>query len=172
MRSLLSRMMVLVLLGATGYAQTFRGAINGTVTDPSGAVVTGASVKATNTATAVTLTTATTSGGEFAFQDLSIGVYKVEVSAPGFRAAVVDNVTVTAGAIYTLPVKLSPGATGTTVVEVSAASLTLDTTTATQSDTITTESLQEVPLNGRDFSQLIAVSPGYGGYSVGGFGTL
>src|SRR5271165_3664623 len=172
MRHRFGTILMILLAAVAVQAQTFRGAINGTVTDPSGAVLAGASVKATNTATAVTLSTVTTSDGQFVFQDLSIGAYKVEVSASGFRAAVVDNVTVTAGTAYTLPVKLAPGATGTTIVEVSAASLTLDTTTATQSDTITTESLQEVPLNGRDFSQLIAVSPGYGGYSVGGFGSL
>src|SRR5580692_1557049 len=172
MRGLLSRFIVLVLLGATGYAQTFRGAINGTVTDPSGAVVASASVKATNVATAVGITATTTSGGEFAFQDLPLGTYKVEVTAAGFRHVVVDNVTVAAGGVYTLPVKLATGGAGTTVVEVAAAALTLDTTTATQSDTITNTAVQEIPLNGRDFSQLIAVSPGYGGYSVGGFGSL
>jgi Carboxypeptidase regulatory-like domain/TonB dependent receptor len=176
MRGLRSRTIVLVLLGAafsvSGYAQTFRGAINGTVTDPSGAVVAGASVKATNTATAVAITATTTSGGEFAFQDLPLGTYKVEVAAAGFRPVAVDNVMVGAGGVYTLPVKLSTGAAGTTVVEVAAAALTLDTTTSTQSDTITDKAVQEIPLNGRDFSQLIAVSPGYGGYSVGGFGSL
>src|SRR5580658_8734981 len=172
MRGLLSRFIVLVLLGATGYAQTFRGAITGTVTDASGAVVAGASVKATNVATAVGITATTTSGGEFAFQDLPLGAYKVEVTAGGFRTAVVDNVMVTAGGVYTLLVKLSTGAAGTTVVEVAAAALALDTTTATQSDTITDRAVQDIPLNGRDFSQLIAVSPGYGGYSVGGFGSL
>jgi hypothetical protein len=172
MRYRFGTILVLLLAATALSAQTFRGAINGTVTDSSGAALAGAEVKATNTATGVALSTVTTSGGEFAFQDLSIGTYKVEVSAKGFRTAVVDNVTVTAGSVYSLPVKLSPGSAGTTLVEVSAAALTLDTTTATQSDTITTESLQEVPLNGRDFSQLIAVAPGYGGYSAGGFGSL
>ena len=57
-------------------------------------------------------------------------------------------------------------------VEVSAAAVEVDTTTSTQSDTIPSTALQDLPLNGRDFSQLIAVAPGYGGYSVGGFGSL
>src|SRR5439155_1356202 len=70
-----------------------------------------------------------------------------------------------------LPVQLKVGQSAT-VVEVSAAELTVDTTTVTQSDTIPSASLQQIPLNGRDFSQLIAVTPGYGGYSVGGFGSL
>src|SRR5579863_6355300 len=177
MRGLLSRIIVLVLLGTTGlgvaaYAQTFRGAINGSVTDPSGAVVAGATVKATNVATAVPITATTTSGGEFAFQDLPLGTYKIDVSAAGFRPAVFDNVTVTAGGVYTLPVKLSAGSAGTTVVEVSAAALTLDTTTAAQDNIIPSEAVADVPMNGRDFTQFAAVQPGYGGYSVGGFGSL
>src|SRR3984885_14188351 len=172
MRGLLSRFIVLVLLGATGYAQTFRGAINGTVTDASGAVVAGASVKATNVATAVGITASTTSGGEFAFQDLPLGTYKVEVTATGFRAAAFDNISVTAGGAYTLPVKLSAGSAGTTVGEGSAAALALDTPTAPQDNTLPTEEVQDVPMNGRDFTQFAAVQPGYGGYSVGGFGSL
>src|SRR3984957_1505444 len=172
MRGLLSRFIVLVLLGATGYAQTFRGAINGTVTDPSGAVVASASVKATNVATAVGITATTTSGGEFAFQDLPLGTYKVEITAAGFRTAAFDNISVTAGGAYTLPVKLSAGSAGTTVVEVSAAALALDTTTAAQDNILPTEAVQDVPMNGRDFTQFAAMQPGYGGYSVGGFGSL
>jgi len=170
MRGLLGRIIVLVLLGATAfsaaaYAQTFRGAINGTVSDASGAVVAGAAVKATNAATAVAITATTTSGGEFAFQDLPLGTYKVEVTAAGFRPVAVDNVTVTAGGVYTLPVKLSAGSAGTTVVEVSAAALTLDTTTSTQDSIIPTEQVQNAPMNGRDWTQFTAMAPGYAGYS-------
>ncbi|HET7891429.1 MAG TPA: TonB-dependent receptor, partial [Candidatus Sulfotelmatobacter sp.] len=161
-----------IFITASAYSQTFRGAINGTVSDPSGAVVAGASVKATNTATGVTLSTVTTSDGQFAFQDLPLGTYKIEIAAAGFRPTVVDNVAVTAGGAYTLPVKVTPGSTGTTLVEVSAAALSLDTTTATQDNTIPTQAIADVPMNGRDFSQFIAVQPGYGGYSVGGFGSL
>jgi len=166
-----SVVLVILLFAFAGYSQTFRGAINGTVADQSGAVVVGASVKATNVATEVVLSTTTTSDGVFAFQDLPLGTYKISVSAPGFKLQTVDNVTVTAGQIYTLPVKLTVGSTSTTV-EVSAADLALDTTTSTHSDTISDVAVQDMPLNGRDFSQLIAVSPGYAGYSVGGFGSL
>src|SRR5437660_10066689 len=101
---------VLVLFfSVTGYAQTFRGAINGTVTDPSGALVAGANVKATNTATGVVLSTVTTSDGQFAFQDIPLGSYKVACTASGFSPVTVDKVQVTAGVIYTLPVKLTVG---------------------------------------------------------------
>ncbi len=172
MRNLLATIAIVMLVLALGQAQTFRGAINGTVTDPTGAVLAGATVKSTNVATAVSLTTTTTSDGQFSFQDLPLGTYKIEVSASGFRSSVVDNVSVTAGGAYTLTVKMTAGGTGTTVVEVSAAALVLDTTTAAQDNILPTESVQDVPMNGRDFTQFAAVQPGYGGYSVGGFGSL
>src|ERR1700690_3827988 len=164
--------LVVLMLAVAGYSQTFRGAINGTVTDQSGAVVANASVKATNNGPGVPLSTLSTSDGVFSFQDLPLGTYTIAVTASGFKSETIDNVTVTAGTIYTLPVKLAVGSAGTTAVEVSAAALSLDTTTATLSDTLTDAAVQDIPLNGRDFSQLIAVAPGYGGYSVGGFGSL
>ena len=152
-------------------AQTFRGTINGTVTDPSGAVVPNAQVKATEVATGSDHNTITTSDGQFAFQDIPVGAYKVIITAPGFAALTVDKVDVLAGSIYTLPVKLSVAKEQTTV-EVSAAALSMDTTTSTQTQTIESQVVQDIPLNGRDFSQLIAENTGYGGYSVGGFGSL
>src|SRR5713226_2147393 len=172
MRRTGAAVVVILLLAVAGFAQTFRGAINGTVTDPSDAVVASATVKATNVATAITITATTTSDGAFNFQDLPLGTYKISVTASGFKSVTVDNVTVTAGSSYTLPVKLTAGSAGTTVVEVSAAALTLDTTTATQNNLIPGEAVQDVPMNGRDFTQFAAVQPGYGGYSVGGFGSL
>ena len=155
----------------TSWGQTFRGAINGTVTDPSGAVVAGAEVKATEKATGVVHTTVTTSGGEFSFQDINPGAYVVTVVSKGFEKLNVENVTVTAGQVYTVSAKLTMGQESTSV-DVAAAELEVDTTTTTQTDTIPTTQLQDIPMNGRDFSQLIAVAPGYGGYSVGGFGSL
>jgi hypothetical protein len=171
MRRLVGALVVLLVVGVAGYSQTFRGAINGTVTDPSGAVVSGADVRATENATGSVHSTVTTTDGQFAFQDLPLGEYRVTVTVKGFQQTNVQNVTVTAGNVYTVPVKLTMGRE-TTAVEVSAAALEVDTTTTTQSDTITTRALQDMPLNGRDFSQLIAVAPGYGGYAVGGFGSL
>lgn len=171
MRRLLASVVVLGILVAAGYGQTFRGAINGTVSDPSGAMVSGATVKATDVATGVTLTTTTTSDGQFAFQDLPLGTYKIVVNAAGFSTLTTENVSVSAGQAYTLPVKLKVGETSTSV-EVSAAALSLDTTTATQDNILPTQSVQDVPMNGRDFTQFIAVQPGYSGYAVGGFGSL
>jgi hypothetical protein len=163
---------LVVLFTALGaYGQTFRGAINGTVTDASGAAVPGANVTATELATSVAHTTVSTGDGQFSFQDIQPGAYNVTVTASGFQQSTVSGINVTAGNVFTVPVTLAVGQQ-TTAVEVAAAAVTVDTTTSTQSDTIPTTALQKIPLNGRDFSQLIAIAPGYGGYSVGGFGSL
>ena len=131
----------------------------------------GANVKATDDATGVVHEATTTSDGQFSFQDLGLGTYTVTVASAGFSPVTVEKIEVTAGGAYTLPVKLKVGSAGTSV-EVSAAALSLDTTTAAQDNTLTTEAVEDVPMNGRDFTQFAAVQPGYGGYSVGGFGSL
>jgi hypothetical protein len=163
---------MLLLAASTLFSQTFRGAINGTVTDPAGAVLAGATVKATNPATGITTDTTTTSDGQFSFQDLPLGSYKISVTAGGFTPATVENVPVTAGSVYTLPVKMKLGS-ATTTVEVSAEALALDTTTVMQNTVIPTEQVQNVPMNGRDFTQFTALAPGYAGYSgAQAFGSL
>ena len=171
MKRCLVTILTIVVAISFAYGQTFRGAINGTVTDPTGAVVSGANVTATETTTNVAHRSVTTSDGAFAFQDIPPGPYTVTVSAAGFQQTTVSNILVTAGNVFTVPVKLSVGQQATTV-EVSAAAVVVDTTTSTQSNTIPTTSIQDLPLNGRDFTQMIAIAPGYGGYSVGGFGSL
>ena len=171
MRRLIVALLFVLSVGLPAMAQTYRGAINGTVTDPSGAVVPGAQVKATNKATGIEHAAVSTSDGQFAFQDLPVGTYTVVVSAQGFPTLTVDEVLVAQGAIYTLPAVLKISQQATTV-EVSAAALTLDTTSETQTTLVTGGDLQNLPLNGRDFTQLIAVTPGFAGYSAGGFGSL
>ena len=162
---------VLVALPATSLGQTFRGGINGTVTDQSGAVVPGATVEATETATNSAHKTISSSAGEFSFQDLPLGAYGISVMATGFKAEKISGVTVTAGVIYTLPVKLNIAAAGETV-EVNASGLALDTTSTTQTTDIPEATVQDIPLNGRDFTQLIGLAPGFAGYSLGGFGSV
>jgi Carboxypeptidase regulatory-like domain/TonB dependent receptor len=171
MQRLLLAVVFLFCVVQPAMAQTFRGAINGTVTDPSGAVVPNAQVKAADKSTGIDHSTLTTNDGQFAFQDLPVGTYKVMITAPGFPVLTVDNIPVSQGAVYTLPASLKISQQATTV-EVSAAALTLDTTTETQTTLVTGADLQAMPLNGRDFTQLISVAPGFGGYSAGGFGSL
>src|SRR6267142_1536743 len=107
MKRLVFAILLVLSLAVAANAQTFRGAINGTVTDPSGAVVPNAQVKATETATGIDHNTVTTSEGQFSFQDIPLGSYKVTVTASGFPAYTVDKVDVVAGSIYSLQVKLA-----------------------------------------------------------------
>ncbi|GGG92258.1 hypothetical protein GCM10011586_03670 [Silvibacterium dinghuense] len=160
-----------LLLFAEAHAQTFRGGINGTVTDPSGAVLASAKVIATDVSTGISHDTITSSAGEFSFQDLPLGTYTVVTEASGFQEIRVNNVMVRAGTIYTLPIKLSMARMATTV-EVSAAALALDTTTTTQTSGVTGKMLQDTPLNGRDFTQLVVLAPGFANSGAGGYGSL
>jgi len=152
-------------------AQTFRGGINGTVADNSGAVVSGAAVTLINADTDARSTTVSSSAGEFLFQDLPLGTYSVTVAAEGFSTGKYDKITVSAGQIYTLPVKLGVSGSAETI-EVNAAAIALDTTTVTQTTVLSAQEVANMPLNGRDFTQMIQLTPGYGGYSGGGYGSL
>ncbi|MGZ4868026.1 MAG: carboxypeptidase regulatory-like domain-containing protein, partial [Candidatus Angelobacter sp.] len=105
----------LALLSAASFGQVLKGSISGTVTDPQGAVVSGAQVKATNTATGAPQTTTTDGSGLFHFNLIPVGDYKVEVSAQGFKTAVQNQVLVTARDSNLGTIKLTVGETNTTV---------------------------------------------------------
>ena len=104
-----------MLLAHSIVAQTFRGGINGSVVDPSGAVVANAAITATDIATGLDYKTGSTGNGQFVFQDWPLANYQIKVTATGFPAFNVTKIPVTAGAIYTFPVKLALAHTTTTV---------------------------------------------------------
>jgi hypothetical protein len=118
--------------------------ITGTITDPSGAVVPGATVTVTNVATNVVRSATTSSAGVYILTDLIPGTYNVRVEASGFQAAVVSGVNVYANQTATANATLKTGAVSTTV-EVKAPAITLQTVTPDLNTTITTKILQEVP---------------------------
>jgi hypothetical protein len=164
--------LIMVLLGVmSAGAQNFRGGINGTVTDQGGGALPGAQVQITDDATGVVHSTVSSSAGEYSFQDLPLGTYTVSATSSGFETLKVGKVEVSAGTIYTLPLKLAVASQATTV-EVNAAGLALDTTNPTQTTILGSKTIQDIPLNGRDFTQMIGMSPGFAGYSLGGFGSV
>jgi hypothetical protein len=110
----------IVIASMASYGQMVKGYISGTVTDPEGAVISGAQVKATNVATGTVLTTTTDNSGLFRFSLIPAGEYKLEISAPKFNSAVQNGVLVTAGRDTGLgSIKLAVGQ-ATTTVEVTA----------------------------------------------------
>src|SRR5947207_4200494 len=118
-----------VALVTSAFAQGERGTLNGTVTDPSGAVVVGASVKALNMATGVESDAITTDAGVFRLPYLQPGTYKLTVASPGFKAAVRENIVLGVAQTLTLDFKLEVGAS-TEQVTVSAEAPLLETGTA------------------------------------------
>ena len=113
------------------HAQTYRGGINGTVSDKTGAAIANANVSAVETATNTSYHAVSSSAGEFNFTNLPVGTYTVTISFSGFSTAKYDNVQVEAGTSYILPAKLVISSS-TETVEVTAAAVTLDTDSEVQ----------------------------------------
>src|SRR5712672_1041729 len=171
--------LVFVLLAAVSLsAQTFRGTILGTVTDPSGAVVAGAKVTVKNVGTGLERTTDTSADGSYALPELQIGTYTVTVTLTGFQTSVTTGVTVDVAGERRVDVALKTGAVSTKV-EVSADLLPLvETTTNTLGGVLTAQTVENMPVNGRDYTKLIYLNPGVAGSpdqisdSPGSFGTF
>lgn len=113
---------------STSYGQAVSGELTGSVTDQTGAAVTGATVEVTNTATGLTTSTTTKSQGSYHFVELPVGTYTLTVKAAGFKSASV-NVPVVLNKTGTANVQLEVG-TSSTTVEVSAATAPVDTSSA------------------------------------------
>ncbi len=147
------------LSGLLTFGQTFRGGVAGTVSDPSGAAVAGASVKLTDTGTGLTRTVLSSNAGDFAFQDLPLGKYSATVSEPGFQVVDIQNINVEAGRIFNLQAKLGLVSQATSV-DVEANTVSIETSSSALTSVIPTKTILDVPLNGRDFTQLLKLNPG------------
>src|SRR6266567_2916617 len=157
---------VLVVLTARVFAQAgATGTILGTVTDSSGAIVSNAKVTVTNTATNVDFRTVTGSSGDFNAPSLNPGPYKVTVEAPGFEKYLTSNIVLTVNQKVRIDAALKPGAV-TETVEASAQAVALNTDSADLSNLVSQQQVEELPLNGRNFMQLLLV--GAGAVTVGG----
>ena len=167
MKSIAGFFYIVVLLFAASVtlsigAQTFRGGIAGSVQDSSGAAVPGAHVSITDTATGLKRDTVTTNSGDYSFQDLPLGSYTVQVNATGFATQNVDKVTIGAGQVFSLDLKLGVSSASESV-NVDASAIGLDTLSTTNNNVVPNEAVQDIPLNGRDFTQLIKITPGMNG---------
>lgn len=144
-------------------AQTFRGTILGTVTDPTGAVVSGATVSVKNTGTGLQRSTTTSADGSYSIPELPIGTYNVTVTQAGFDTFVATGVTVDVASERRVDAALKTGQISTKV-EVSADQLPLvETTTNTLGGVLTAQTVQDMPVNGRDYTKLIYMNPGVSG---------
>ena len=133
-------------------------AITGEITDPSGAAAPNAAVMVTNTATNVTRSTTTNSAGVYDFPDLAPGNYQVKVTAPGFETVVKTNIELQVQQTARIDFQLAVGQASQTV-EVRANAQLLSTEDATVGTVIEQQRISELPLNGRNFFSLVALSP-------------
>jgi hypothetical protein len=121
--------------------------------------VAGAAVKLVSPDTNLTREGVTSSTGEFVFQDLPLGKYDITVTQAGFDTVHVSGVTVDAGKIATVALKLDVAKQATTV-EVAASVVAIETASSSETSLIDTKELLDIPLNGRDFTQLLKFNPG------------
>lgn len=140
-------------------AQLTTADILGTVTDATGAVVPNADVVLTNLGTNEKRTGTTNGSGDYTFTLLPVGHYSISVKAPGFEASITKDLSVEAGDRARDDVHLQLGSE-TTTIEVTASSPLLQADSATVSSTVTAKAVQDLPLNGRNFVQLVALVPG------------
>jgi hypothetical protein len=168
----------LALTVATSWAQTFRGTILGTATDATGAAVAGAKVTIRNVDTGVERTTQTNDAGQYSVPELQIGTYSVTVEKEGFRKWTVSGIAVDVAAQKLVDAQLQLGAVSQNIV-VSAQELPqVETTNNTLGGTLTQESVKDLPINGRDYTKLVFLTPGVAGSpdqitdSPGSFGTF
>ncbi len=154
----LSTLICLSFWAAVSFAQTSTGRITGTVTDQSGAVVSGANINLTNLGTSRTVTVQSGGSGDFSVPALEPGSYKVEVTAPNFKSS---TQTVTLEVNQTLPVNvaLTAGAT-TETVEVTGAAPLVATSSSDLGEVIEGKQVVDLPLNTRNFTQLATLTPG------------
>ena len=150
---------VVLLLNLTPlYAQVDTGSISGVVTDPSGAVIGGAKVTLTNEGTGASLSTTTGSDGSYKFSPVRIGTYRLEASSQGFSTVSQTKVSVDVGANVVADFTMKPGS-ATETVEVTAAAPVLQTQDASVGQVMDTRDVNNLPLNGRNFTflaQLVA----------------
>jgi hypothetical protein len=133
--------------------------ILGTVTDSTGAVVPNATVTLNNLGTNENRTTQSNNSGDYNFTLLPVGHYSITVKVPGFEASITKDLSVEAGDRARNDVRLQLGSEST-VVEVTSSTPLLQADSATVSSTVTAKSVQDLPLNGRNFVQLVALVPG------------
>ena len=147
-------------------AQVDYASLNGTVLDPSRAVVQGARVVAVSSETGFRRETITSAGGSYQMSGLAVGMYTITISRPGFRTAEFKNVELSVGQPRTIDAGLQVGSVAESV-DVTASLETLNRTSAEVGGLIEAEQIKEIPVSGRNWASLMMLAPGAVNYSDG-----
>ena len=156
------------------FADNVYGSIRGAVTDPSGAALAGATVTAVNISTGIQTKVTSGQGGIYVFPQLAIGEYKVTITLPNFKTFQASGIHLDLDQVYTLNAKMEVGAVSVTV-EVSANAVQVESTDMQLGTTVSGSQIVDLPLNGRNWTQLQQLQPGvvatsdrFGTYSTNG----
>src|SRR6267142_847514 len=141
------------------FAQNYNGSVSGTVTDPSGAAVAGATVSIINPGTNASYSATTTDLGAYSVPNLPVGRYEVRIRAGNFKEYLAKNVEVHTSSVTEVNAQLAMGA-ATETVTVEASDIQVQTTSAAVGEVIEGQQVRELPLNGENFMQLVTLSPG------------
>ena len=155
----MSLLMLLLVLPLGAVAQIQNGQFTGTVTDPSGAAIANAKLTATNLGTNLSVTASTDQTGLFKFSELPAGTYKITSEAQGFKTVTNNDIALTAGSIQRVDFRMLIGQTRE-VVEVTAESAAVQTDDSKLANTINSQQVANLPLNGRNVYDLIQLAPG------------
>ena len=149
----------LLLCVSLAHAQAVTGNISGTVADASGAAIVGAQLIVTNTGTGVSLATTSNEQGRYNAPDLTVGTYQVQASKSGFQTVVHANISLTVGSQLVVNLSLPVGQVQQTVtVESNVAQV--ETQSTAISSLVSSTQMEQLPLNGRNFEQLLNLAPG------------
>jgi hypothetical protein len=149
----------LAALSLSASAQTSTGGVNGTISDPNGAAVPGSTVTLVNKSTNIEAHASTNESGNFTFVNLNPGTYVLKVEAQGFSTAQTPPFDVGVSQVVTQNIALSVGAVSQTV-EVVAGSELMQASSSELGTVISEKTVQDLPLNGRNFTQLLTLTPG------------
>jgi hypothetical protein len=140
-------------------AQRQTATVTGTATDSSGGALAGANIQATNVATAIALSTVTDSQGRYTIPALQVGTYDLQASLSGFQTVIHKGVILSVGGTLVVDFSLPVGQVSTTV-SVEAQVSRVQTETSDVSTLVSPQQMRDLPLNGRNFEQLITLTPG------------
>jgi hypothetical protein len=161
-------LLLIFALSATSLAQTYQGRILGTVTDESGGVVRGAKVRITNTETGISRNIETNDSGDYAAPNLPPGLYTVVVEASGFKKVERAEIRLEVAKDARIDIALPAGQISESVTVVNEPPA-IETTTTTLGGTFSNKAINDLPLNGRDFQNLVVLRPGVQRSTGGGF---
>src|SRR5882762_8577935 len=158
---------VMMLAAGNLHAQGATAAISGTVLDPTGAAIPGASITVRNVGTAFTRSVISDDQGRYVAPELPIGEYEVQASLAGFQTVVRRGIPLTVGSRPVIDLQLPIGQAEETI-SVTGDLSQVETTSSSVSTLVNQTQMRELPLNGRNFEQLILLAPGALSYPAGG----